>query len=111
MSPELWVPGAAEPSLDDFVQRLHAHIERFAKERAGGEATVEVELRDGSTFPVLSIMPEPGYGFITLCPHREEGEEPEEPEELVVPVGAIARIRLSKPEQHPPFGFGGSPEA
>jgi hypothetical protein len=101
VSPEVWVPGSAEPSLDDFVQRLLAHIERFAKEQAGGEATVEVELRDGSTFPVLSIMPEPGYGFVTLAPHREG----EEPEELVVPVGAIARIRLSKPEQHPPFGF------
>ena len=99
--PDLWVPGAAQPSLEDFVGRLHAHIDRFAQERGEGEAAVEVELRDGSTFLVLSIMPEPGYGFITLCPHREDGD----PEELVVPVGAIAGIRLSRREEHPPFGF------
>ncbi len=105
--PELWVPGVAEPSLEDFVQRLHKHIARFAAERAGGEAAVEVELRDGSVFQLEAIMPEPGYGFITLCPHAEDGE----PEELVVPVGAIARIRLGRPEEHPPFGFAGPKQA
>jgi len=99
--PELWVPGAAEPSLEDFVNRLHALVERFARERTGGQAAVEVELRDGSVLRLLAIRPEPGYGFITLCPVEEEGR----PEELIIPVGAIARIRLSPPEEHPPFGF------
>ena len=28
--PELWVPGAAGPSLEDFVARLHKTIESFA---------------------------------------------------------------------------------
>lgn len=103
--PDLWVPGMPQPSLEDFVTRLLKHIERFALERAGGEAAVEVELRDGSVFRLASIAPEPGYGFITLCPYTEEGG----PEELIVPVGAIGRIRLSPPEQQPPFGFSASP--
>ena len=98
--PELWVPGASEPSLEDLVGRLHQLVERFARERAGGQASVEVELRDGSVLRLVAIRPEPGYGFVTLCP-VEEGR----PEELIVPVGAIARIRLSPPEEHPPFGF------
>jgi hypothetical protein len=97
--PDLWVPGAAMPSIDDFVERLHRQIERFASECPGGQAQVGLELRDGSLVPLESILPEPGYGFVTLRPHGNEKEE------VVVAVGAIARIRLSPPEQHPPFGF------
>ena len=100
--PQLWVPGAAEPSMADFVERLHSHIERFAKEVAGGDASVEVELHDGSALRLESILPEPGYGFITLRPQAEDGG----PEELIVQVGAIVRIRLGTPEpEQPPFGF------
>jgi len=97
--PELWVPGAAEPSSSAFVERLHAQIDRFAKALPGGEAQVEIELRDGSVLPLESILPEPGYGFVTLRPHSGRAEE------VVIPVGAIARLRLGPPEQHPPFGF------
>jgi hypothetical protein len=102
--PELWIPGAAEPSIEDFVDRVHRQIERFAKESAGGEAQVEVELRDGSLLPLESILPEPGFGFVTLRPHSRRKEE------IVIPVGAIARLRLSPPEEHPPFGFSKRPE-
>jgi hypothetical protein len=101
MSSQLWVPGMPQPSLEDFVARLDKHIARFATERADGEAAVEVELVGGTSLRLVSIAPEPGYGFITLCPHNEDGE----PEELVVPVGTIARIRLFRREDHPPFGF------
>jgi hypothetical protein len=100
--PELWVPGAAEPSIEAFVERLHRHIQRFASERAGGNASVEVELRDGSVLRLESILAEPGFGFVTLCPHMEEGGRPQE---IVVPVAAIARLRLSPPEEEPPLGF------
>jgi hypothetical protein len=101
--PELWVPGAAEPSIDAFVERVLGQIERFAKACPGGEAQVEIELRDGSLLPLESILPEPGFGFVTLRPHiRHEGGHQEE---VVIPIGAIARIRLAPPEQHPPFGF------
>jgi hypothetical protein len=101
--PELWIPGAAGPSIADFVERVLAQITRFAKEQPGGEAQVEVELRDGSVIPLESILPEPGFGFVTLRPHTAPGEE------IVVPVGAIARLSLAPPERHPPFGFSKPP--
>lgn len=97
--PELWVPGAAEPSIVDFVDRVVKQIARFASEVPGGEAQVEVELRDGSLIPLESIVPEPGFGFVTLRPHGRRKEE------IVVPIGSIARFRLGPPEEHPPFGF------
>jgi len=87
------------PSIEDFVERVHRQIERFAKESPGGEAQVELELHDGSLLPLESILPEPGFGFVTLRPHGRRKEE------IVIPVGAIARLRLSPPEEHPPFGF------
>jgi hypothetical protein len=101
--PELWVPGAAMPSIEDFVERIHRQVERFAKDLPGGEAQVEVELRDGSVHALESILPEPGFGFVTLKPHARL------PEEVVVPVSSIARFRLAPPEQHPPFGFSPTP--
>jgi hypothetical protein len=106
LSPELWVPGAAEPSLDDFVERIHKRVERFATERAGGQAAVTVELRDGSVHRLLTISPEPGYGFVTLSPWIDDADA----EELIVPVGAIARITMRRLEEHPPFGFAPSKE-
>ena len=96
--PELWVPGSAEASSDALVERVLGQIERFAKE-LGGQVQVEIELRDGSVIPLESILAEPGYGFITLRPHSRRREE------IVVPVGAIARLQLGLSEQHPPFGF------
>src|SRR5437588_12035865 len=70
--PELWIPGAATPSIDDFVERVHRQIARFAGELPGGEAQVELELRDGLVLPLESIVAEPGYGFVTLRPHGED---------------------------------------
>jgi len=99
--PGIWVPGAPQPSLEDFVSRLNTHIERFARERADGQAAVEIELRDGSVHRLVSIADEPGYGFVTLTPHREDGQA----EEMIVPVAAISAIRLTPMEEHPPFGF------
>jgi len=103
--PELWVPGAAEPSIDAFVDRVLKQIARFAAELPGGEAQVEIELRDGSVIPLESIVAEPGYGFVTLRPHSRRKEE------IVVPIGAIHRLRLGPPEEHPPFGFSKSAPA
>jgi len=101
--PELWIPGSAEPSIEDFVARILEQIARFAKETPGGEVQVELELRDGSVVPLESILAEPGFGFVTLRPHSNRKEE------IVIPVGAIARLRLSPPEEHPPFGFSKPP--
>jgi hypothetical protein len=101
MADGIWVPGAPQPSLEDFVSRLNTHIERFARERGGGQAAVEIELRDGSVHRLVSIDDEPGYGFVTLSPWREDGHA----EEMIVPVAAIAAVRLTPMEEHPPFGF------
>ena len=113
--PDLWVPGAVAPSLEDFVKRLQASIESFATRRGWERATVEAELVDGTKLTLHSIRAEPGYGFITLCPYPEDeeqhwpgdGEEGEcPPEEVIVPVGALKRITMAEPEERPSgFGF------
>ena len=54
---------------------------------------------------LLSIADAPGYGFVTLAPYRDDGT----PEEMIVPVAAIAAIKLTQMEEHPPFGFAQPP--
>ena len=92
--PELWIPGAAEPSLDDFVARVHRQIERFTAGHRADETLVEVELADGERFALQALSPEPGYGFVTLAVHAEEAS----PQQLIVPVNAIRRISLGPAE-------------
>ena len=104
---ELWVPGAAGPQ-EDFVQRLHRQIQRFAQERGLAKAVVEVELRDGSRYGVDSISPDPGSGFVTLTLQQEE----DDPAQLIVPVAALSRIELYTEDEKPEaFGFSVRPEA
>ena len=96
MSRELWVPGAAEPSLDDFVERVHRQIERYTATHAADRSHVEVELADGERLALLALSSEPGYGFLTLS---VEGEQ------LIVPVGSIRRIRLGPADEDRKPGF------
>lgn len=97
--PELWVPGAAGP-LDQLVERLHRRIAEFAQKHGLAEAAVEVELADGALIPVAAISPEPGFGFVTLCPHGDD------PQELVIPIGSIKQIVIGAPEPaRARFGF------
>jgi hypothetical protein len=93
--PELWIPGAAEPSLDDFVARLHRQIERFTAAHDADETQVEVELADGDRFTLQALSAEPGYGFVTLTVHPEDdgGQR-----QLIVPVNAIRRVTLGPAE-------------
>jgi hypothetical protein len=93
--PELWVPGVEGPH-DDFVDKLHRQIAAH-----GENVVVTLELRDGTRYELISISPEPGYGFITLRPHPEG----ESPSEVILPIGAIAQIRLHAPQARPQFGF------
>ena len=95
---ELWLPGTSGP-VDELVQRIHLRIEGFAAEHAAAPR-VEVELHGGSTVTVRTISADPGFGFVTLCPYTDDGAE-----ELIVPVGALARIRLRPAEDEEPFGF------
>ena len=98
--PDLWTPGMAGP-LEDLVARIHRRIEGFASEHGLEQAQVEVELADGALIRLSKLSPEPGYGFLTLVPHAEDGE----PQELIVPLGAIRQLTLSRAEPQSPVGF------
>jgi hypothetical protein len=98
--PELWIPGVAGP-LDELVARIHRRIASFTAEHELEQAQVEAELDDGALLRLSTISAEPGYGFITLVPHPEDGE----PQELIVPLGAIRRLTLSRAEPESPIGF------
>jgi hypothetical protein len=93
--PELWIPGAAEPSLDDFVTRVHKQIERYTESHSAEQTQVEVELADGSRLTLQALSAEPGYGFVTLAVHAEDASDPQQ---VIVPVNAIRRIDLGPAE-------------
>jgi hypothetical protein len=93
--PELWLPGAAEPSLDAFVERLLRQIERFTAGHDAEQTEVEVELADSERFTLRSISAEPGYGFVTLSVHADDGR----PQELIVPLAAIRRVTLGPADE------------
>ncbi len=87
--------------LDELVGRIHRRIESFAAEHGLEQAMVEVELADGSLLRLASISAEPGYGFLTLVPHAEDGE----PQEIIVPIGAVRQLTLRRAEPASPIGF------
>jgi hypothetical protein len=88
-------------SLDDFVSRIVRRIEDFRQEHGLERAGVSVELGDGALHRLVSISAEPGFGFITLCPHCDDGD----PQELIVPLGAIREIRIGAIEDEQRLGF------
>jgi hypothetical protein len=88
--------------LDDLVAKILRRVEAFAAEHELGQAMVEAELADGSLLRLATIRSDPGYGFLTLVPHTVQGE----PQEVIVPVGAIRQLTLSRTEAESPFGFG-----
>jgi hypothetical protein len=93
--PEVWIPGAAEPSLDDFVARVHRQIERFTASHSAEQTHVDVELADGERLTLRALSPEPGYGFVTLTVHPDEGGQ----QQLIVPINAIRRVTLGPAEE------------
>jgi hypothetical protein len=97
---DVWTPRG--PSADDFVARVHQQVARFAERHGALQAKVEVELRDGALLVLDRISGEPGYGFVTLCPHPETDRDREE---LIVPLASVAQIRISSAEEEPRFGF------
>ena len=99
--PDLWIPGFAGP-LDDLINRVHRRIEQFASESEVEQPAVEIELVGGTRYAIESLSAEPGYGFVTLRPHAVDNG----PQEVIVPVGAIMRIELSRAaEEHGQLGF------
>ncbi|HVD42807.1 MAG TPA: hypothetical protein VNB58_03810 [Gaiellaceae bacterium] len=101
MSPDFWVPGTAEPSLDAFVDRVHRQIERYTATHAEERTHVEVELGNGERLSLQALSGEPGYGFVTLSVQAANGDA----EELIVPVGAIRRIALGPADESRRPGF------
>ena len=101
MSGHVWTPGAAGP-LDEFVSRLTRMIAAFASEHALEQAEVCIELVDGSRFTLATATAEPGFGFFSFMPHRDDGGEPKR---MIVPIGAVRSIEISAPDPERPFGF------
>ena len=87
--------------LEDLVARIHRRIDAFKETYGVDEVSVSVELFDGALHRLASLSADPGYGFITLCPHGDEGE----PEELIVPLSAIRELRIGKSEPEQRLGF------
>jgi hypothetical protein len=97
---QLWTPGMAGP-LEELVNKIHRRIDAFRELHGVPEVSVSVELIDGSLHRLASLSSEPGFGFLTLCPHCDVGE----PEELIVPLGAVREIRLGVAEPPQKLGF------
>ncbi len=98
--PELWTPGMAGP-LDQLVERIQRLVEEFKESHGLADASVEIELHDGSLHRLATLSAEPGFGFITLRPHSDERE----PEELIIPLGSLVRIRIGLVEPEQQLGF------
>ena len=101
MSAHVWTPGAAGP-LDEFVSRLTRMIAAFATEHELEQAEVCIELVDGSRFTLETATAEPGFGFFSFTPHRDDRDEPKK---MVVPIGAVRSIEISAPDPERPVGF------
>jgi hypothetical protein len=101
MSTHVWTPGAAGP-LDEFVSRVTRMIAAFTSEHELEQAEVCIELADGSRFTLATASAEPGFGFLSFAPHRDEGDEPKM---LIVPIGAVRSIEISAPDPERSFGF------
>jgi hypothetical protein len=101
--PELWTPIAELPQ-DAFVARLHKAIASFAEANGVDKPLVEIELADTSRFFLDRIDPEPGFGMVTLYVTDTRDDAPDA---LIVPLGSLRRIELSKaPEERVQrFGF------
>ena len=101
MTTHIWTPGHAGP-LDEFVSRLTHMVSTFADENGLEQAEVCIELVDGSRYTLESTTPEPGFGFFSFTPHRDDDGEPKK---LIVPVGAVRSIEISAPDPEHPVGF------
>jgi hypothetical protein len=100
--PDLWIPTAELPN-EAFVERLHKAIASFAEANGIEKPVVEVELADSSRFVLERIEAEPGFGMVTLYVTDARDDTPDA---LIVPIGSLRRIELSKePERVQRFGF------
>jgi hypothetical protein len=87
---------------EELVKRIERRVERFKEEHGLAEVEVTIELLDGSLHRLRTLAAEPGFGFVSFCPHADE------PQEVIVPLGAIREIRLSLPGPEQTVGFAGT---
>jgi hypothetical protein len=101
--PDLWTPVPELPH-EAFVGRILRVIGSFAETVGVEKPLVEVELADTSRFVLERIDPEPGFGMITLYVTDPRDDAPDA---LIIPIGSLRRIELSKsPEDRVQrFGF------
>lgn len=97
----IWTPGAAGP-LDELVGRITRMVEAFTREHGLEQAELRMELADGSRHLLASLAPEPGFGFFSFVPHRDDASEPSR---AIVPIGAVKTIEISLPDPERAFGF------
>jgi hypothetical protein len=90
--PDFWTPNAELPH-EAFVERLHQAIATVAQANHGEKPLVEVELADTSRFVLERIEPEPGFGMVTLYVTDARDDAPDA---VIVPIGSLRRIELSK---------------
>ena len=100
LSNQLWTPGMAGP-LEELVKRIERRVERFKEEHALAEVEVTIELADGSLHRLRTVSAEPGFGFVSFCPHCED----DDPQEIIVPLGAVREIRIGAPGPEQAVGF------
>jgi len=62
------------PSVEDFLKRIVGQIQQFSADCEGERVQVEVVLHDGRRLSLHSIMPEPGFGWVTLRPFDDDCE-------------------------------------
>ena len=87
--------------LEELVQRILRRVEAFKEDHALEEAEVSVELVDGSLHRLKTVSAEPGFGFVSFCPHCED----DDPQEIIVPLGAVREIRIGSPGPEQAVGF------
>ena len=87
--------------LEELVKRIERRVERFKEEHALAEVEVTIELADGSLHRLKTVSAEPGFGFVSFCPHCED----EDPQEIIVPLGAVREIRIGAPGPEQAVGF------
>jgi hypothetical protein len=101
--PELWTPVPELPH-QAFVERILHAIANFAESAGVEKPLVEIELADTSRFVLERIDPEPGFGMVTVYVTDARDDAPDA---LIVPIGSLRRIELSKSpdERVQRFGF------
>jgi len=88
--------------LDEFVARITRMVAAFTAENDLDQAEVCIELIDGSRHMLATTTADPGFGFLSFVPHREDGDSPKR---VIVPIGAVRSIEISAPDPEHPFGF------